>query len=73
MVALQNGVVCIKDAEQRVATLELQAGDERSIYGPAPFHVYSATLSQIKVYFQGQLMKLPSEDVQLLKLTATAR
>lgn len=73
MVALQNGVVCIKDAEQRVATLELQAGDERSIYGPAPFHVYSATLSQIKVYFQGQLMKLPGEDVQHLKLMATSR
>jgi transcriptional regulator with XRE-family HTH domain len=73
MIAQQNGLVCIKDAEQRVATLELQAGDERSIYGPAPFNVYSATLSQIKVYFQGQLMKLPTEDVQHLKLTATAR
>jgi hypothetical protein len=73
MVALQNVVVCIKDAEQRVATLELQVGDERSIYGPAPFSVYSATLLQLKVYFQGQLMKLPSSDVQHLKLTAASR
>ena len=70
MQALNNGVICIKDGEQRVATLELQAGDERSIYGPAPFNVYSANLSQIKLYFQGQLVKLPSEETQHLKLTA---
>ena len=70
MQALNNGVICIKDGEPRVATLELQAGDERSIYGPAPFSVYSANLSQIKLYFQGQLVKLPSEETQHLKLTA---
>ncbi len=70
MQALNNGVICIKDGEQRVATLELQAGDERSIYGPAPFSGDSANLSQIKLYFQGQLVKLPSEETQHLKLTA---
>lgn len=72
MQALNNGVICIKDGEQRVATLELQAGDERSIYGRAPFSVYSANLSQIKLYFQGQLVKLPSEETQHLKLTAAS-
>ena len=70
MQALNNGVICIKDGEQRVATLELQAGNERSIYGPAPFSVYSANLSQMKLYFQGQLIKLPNEETQHLKLTA---
>ena len=72
MQAINNGVICIKDGEQRVATLELQAGDERSIYGPAPFSVYSANLSQIKLYFQGQLVKLPGEETQHLKLTAAS-
>jgi transcriptional regulator with XRE-family HTH domain len=72
MQALNNGVICIRDGEQRVATLELQAGDERSIYGTAPFSVYSANLSQIKLYFQGQLIKLPSEETQHLKLTAAS-
>ena len=72
MQAINNGVICIKDGEQRVATLELQAGDERSIYGPAPFSVYSANLSQMKLYFQGQLIKLPNEETQHLKLTAAS-
>jgi hypothetical protein len=72
MQALNNGVICIRDGEQRVATLELQAGDERSIYGKAPFSVYSANLSQMKLYFQGQLVKLPSEETQHLKLTSAS-
>ena len=70
MVAAQNVLVCVMDADQRVATLELQAGDARSIYGPAPFKVYSANLHLLKVYFQGQYMKLPSEDIQQIKLAA---
>ena len=73
LVAQQNVLVCIKDAEQRVATLEMQAGDARSIYGPAPFKVYSTQLSGMQIYFQGQAIKLPSEEVQLLQLTAAAR
>ena len=73
MVAQQNVVVCIKDAEQRVATLELEAGKERSIYGPAPFAVYSTNLAQLNLYFQGQLVKLPDDKTQHLKLTAATR
>ena len=73
MVARQNVVVCIKDAEQRVATLELEAGNERSIYGPAPFAVYSTNLAQLNLYFQGQLVKLSDDKTQHLKLTASTR
>ena len=73
LVAQQDVKVCIKDAEQRVATLEMQAGDARSIYGPAPFKVYSTKLSGMHIYFQGQAIKLPSEDIQLVQLTAAAR
>ena len=73
MRALQSVVVCVKDAENRVATLELEAGNERSIYGPAPFYVYSIQLSQLNLYFQGQLVKLPNDTTQHLKLTAATR
>ena len=73
MVARQNVVVCIKDAEQRVATLELEAGNERSIYGPPPFAVYSTNLAKLNLYFQGQLVKLPDDKTQHLKLTAATR
>lgn len=73
LVAQQDVVVCVKDSEQREATLELQAGDARSIYGPEPFKVYSAQLAVVQIYFQGQLVKLASEHTQQIQLTAASR
>jgi len=70
VVATGEATVCIMDGQQRVATLSLSAGTARSIYGPPPFKVYSADLPLLKLYFQGQLMKLPSDDVRHIQLTA---
>ena len=72
VVAQQASTVCIMDGQMRVATLNLEMGDARSIYGPAPFKVYSADLKAIKVYFQGQHIKLANQDTQQMKLTAAA-
>ena len=72
VVAPQEATVCIMDGQQRVATLTLSAGNARSIYGPAPFRVYSPDLKLLKVYFQGQLMKLPADDVRHIQLIAAS-
>ena len=69
VVALQASTVCIMDGLKRVATLNLQVGEARSIYGPSPFKIYSADLNVVKVYFQGQYIKLPSQDMTQIKLT----
>ena len=72
VVALENATVCIKDGEQRVASLSLASGQARSIYGPPPFRVYSPNLSLVKLYFQGEYIKLPSEDIKQIKLSPSA-
>jgi len=72
VVALENATVCIKDGEQRVASLSLASGQARSIYGPPPFRVYSPNLSLVKLYFQGEYIKLPSEDIRQIKLSPSA-
>jgi transcriptional regulator with XRE-family HTH domain len=72
VVAPQEATVCIMDGQQQVATLTLSAGNARSIYGPAPFRVYSPDLKLLKVYFQGQLMKLPGDDVRHIQLIAAS-
>ena len=69
VVAQQASTVCIMDGQQRVATLNLQVGEARSIYGLSPFRVYSADLNLIKVYFQGQLIKLNAQEITQIKLT----
>jgi transcriptional regulator with XRE-family HTH domain len=68
VVAQQASTVCIMDGQQRVATLNLQVGEGRSIYGLSPFRVYSADLNLVKVYFQGQLIKLNSQEITQIKL-----
>lgn len=72
VVAQQASTVCIMDGQKRVATLNLEVGDARSIYGPAPFKVFSADLKAVKVYFQGQHIKLANQDIQQMKLTPAA-
>ena len=69
VVALENATVCIKDGDQRVASLSLASGQARSIYGPPPFRVYSPNLALVKLYFQGEYIKLPSEDIRQIKLS----
>lgn len=70
VVAQQAITVCIMDGQQRVATLNLKVGEGRSIYGLSPFRVYSAEFKELKVYFQGQQIKLTNQDTQQIKLTA---
>jgi transcriptional regulator with XRE-family HTH domain len=72
VVALENATVCIKDGDQRVASLSLASGQARSIYGPPPFRVYSPNLSLVKLYFQGEYIKLPSEEIKQIKLSPSA-
>jgi len=64
VVALDNVSLCIMDGNQRVASLSLTQGQERSIYGPGPFKVYSQQLPLVKIYFQGQAIKLPSPEIR---------
>ncbi len=73
VVAQQASTVCIMDGQQRVATLNLQVGEGRSIYGLSPFRVYSADLNLVKVYFQGQLIKLNSQEITQIKLTPSTQ
>ena len=73
VVAQQASTVCIMDGQQRVATLNLQVGEGRSIYGLSPFRVYSADLNLMRVYFQGQLIKLSSQEITQIKLTPSTQ
>lgn len=72
VVALDNISLCIMDGNQRVASLSLAPGQERSIYGPGPFKVYSQQLPLVKIFFQGQAIKLPSPEIRQITLKPVA-
>ena len=68
MVATKDMFVCVMDGNERVAALNLKNGERRSIYGPAPFKVQSASLPELQVFFQGTPIAIPSEDIKQIKL-----
>jgi hypothetical protein len=70
MVATKDMFVCVMDGNERVAALSLKNGERRSIYGPAPFKVQSASLPQLQVFFQGTPIAIPSEEIKQIKLSA---
>jgi hypothetical protein len=72
IVAGKDSFVCVMDGNERVARLTMKKGEDRSVYGNPPFKVQSADLAQLKIYFQGQGLSLPSAETKQIKLTAAA-
>ena len=68
MVATKDMFVCVMDGNERVAAVNLKNGERRSIYGPAPFKVQSASLPELQVFFQGTLIAIPTEEIKQIKL-----
>ena len=68
VVAIDNVSICIMDGNQRVANVTLAPGQARSIYGPAPFKLYSTQLALVNIYFQGVYIKLPNPEARQIKL-----
>ena len=70
LVANNLSSFCIKVDGQQSSLIKLTAGEEKSVYGQAPFKIYSSDLKSIEIYFQGQLIKLPKSDIKQIKLKA---
>jgi hypothetical protein len=70
IIAAKDSFVCIMDGNERVARITMKKGEDRSVYGPAPFKVQSADMAQLKIFFQGQALNLPSAETKQIKLTA---
>lgn len=60
--------LCIKSTPNQISKLSLAANEEKSVFGTAPFVLYSSNLAAVKIYFQGQLIRLPSNELQQIKL-----
>jgi hypothetical protein len=70
VVSNSSVTLCIKSKSNQTSKLSLAANEERSVFGTAPFIVYSSNLAAVKIYFQGQLIRLPSNDLQQIKLSS---
>jgi len=64
--------VCVIDSQNKVVSLDLAAGDSKSVYGQAPFMLVSSDLSKFDLYFQGWKVKSDALSTRAIRLEETA-
>ena len=67
-VSTANVEMCVVDGSKQVTILTLKAGENRSVYGSAPWQVSSVNLNKVQIFFQGWRVALPSESTQRMTL-----
>jgi hypothetical protein len=68
VVAAQSAVVCWKDSAQAQRKITLKPSENITLEGRPPFHLHSTDLSGIKIYYLGNLIRIPTAGVQYVLL-----
>ena len=68
VVAAQSAVVCWKDSAQAQRKITLKPSENITLEGRPPFHLHSADLNDIKIYYLGHLIRPPTAGVQYVLL-----
>ena len=67
-VANVDGAICVRDASGNLQVLRLKNSQSQTVRGRPPFEIFSHNLSQFKLFYQGNLLKLPSNDIKNITL-----
>lgn len=68
VVANTDASICIKDAAGKVQVLHLKNSQSYTIRGRPPFDIFSNKLHEFKLFYQGNLLKLPSSNTTNINL-----
>ena len=67
-VANADGEICVRDSTGKLHVLQLKNAQSQTVRGRPPFEIFSHNLHQFKLFYQGNLLKLPSNDIQNITL-----
>jgi hypothetical protein len=70
MEAQADTELCVLDSQNQKTLLQLKAGMAKSVYGSAPFLVFSQDLQTLKLFFQGRRVHEALDDMQYLLLNS---
>jgi hypothetical protein len=68
VVANTDGAICVRDATSKLQVLNLKNTQSQTVRGSPPFEIFSNNLHQFKLFYQGNLLRLPSNDVKNITL-----
>jgi hypothetical protein len=70
LVALNELVVCIKDANNIQTTVLLKPDQSQNIAATPPIKIYSANLNNVNIFYQGSKIQLPEQSIKEITLLA---
>ena len=68
VVANTDGAICVRDATSKLQVLNLKNTQSQTVKGSPPFEIFSNNLHQFQLFYQGNLLRLPSNDVKNITL-----
>jgi DNA-binding XRE family transcriptional regulator len=68
VVANTDGAICVKDATSKLQVLNLKNTQSQTVRGSPPFEIFSNNLHQFQLFYQGNLLRLPSNDIKNITL-----
>jgi len=68
VIANTDGLICVRDATSKVQILHLTSLQSQTIRGRAPFEIFSNNLNEFKLFYQGNLLRLPSSNTKNITL-----
>jgi len=63
MVANSDADICIKDSEGKFQLIKFKSEQSKNFKGSPPFEIFSKNLHSFQIYYQGNLLSLPSADI----------
>ena len=63
VVANIDADICIRDFTGKSQILQLKSEQSQTVRGHPPFEIFSNSLSEFKIFYQGNLLRLPRNDV----------
>ena len=73
IVAQKSGSVCVQDGSGKTTLLSLPAQAAKSVYGLAPWRLYFEHAAQVELYFQGERLQMPDQNVLTVALQESAK
>jgi hypothetical protein len=68
VVANTDGAICVRDATRKTQVLQLRSLQSQTIRGRQPFEIFSLNLNAFQLFYQGNLLRLPSTSTQTITL-----
>jgi transcriptional regulator with XRE-family HTH domain len=68
VIADSDGSVCVKDAADKLQVVHLSSKQSQTIRGKPPFEIFSNNLNEFKIFYQGNLVRLPNSRTQNITL-----